>query len=206
MIYSEAMLLSLSEKVKSRISAKRYEHTLGVMKSASRLSKFLLPEKESELCAAALLHDIAKEFEPCELLDFIKADGILLSDDELLAVPTLHSFASPYIIKRDFPEFASEEILSACKNHTLGSPDMSIFEEIIFISDYIEDTRSYESCKTVRDGLYSELKPGDYENNIKALHKATVLSIDYTLMHLNASKKKINNRIILTKNAFMSKI
>ncbi len=195
----------LRERVGARLSEKRFKHTLGVEKAAFLLAKSCLPDDLHSLCAAALLHDIAKEYTDDEIISFIEADGIILGDDELSSPAVLHSFAAPFIIKRDFSEFCDEKILSACKNHTLGSPDMSIFDEIIFIADYIEDGRSYESCIKVREALYSSLTD-DRIQNIKELHKAVISSIDYTKSSLEISGKHINSKMLLTRNTIMSKI
>lgn len=204
-MYSEEELRVLREKVKLRLSEKRFRHTLGVEKMAAHLADFCLPERKASLRAAALLHDIAKELSHAEMLDLIQKEGIKLTEEELLAEPTLHSFASVYLIKRDFPKFSDAEILSACKNHTLGDADMSIFEEIIFISDYIEEGRAYEDSVKLRERVLSSLS-SERENNLKLLHFAVASSIESTISHLEKQGKYINPKTVLTKKAFLSKI
>ncbi len=205
MEFSEKQLLSLKAEVRERLSQKRFQHTEGVVRAASRIAKYCLPSDTSELEAAAYLHDIAKEYTTDELVSFIKLEGDF-SDEMLRSPAVLHSFAAPYIIKRDFSEFASEKILSAVKNHTVGSHDMDVFDEIVFIADYIEDGRVYESSKQVREALYSSFREGDAENNLKNLHKATLASIDFTILSLKERNSYINSDILLTRNAFLSKI
>ena len=57
----------LYKAVASRLSEKRYMHTLGVEKAAIRLSERLMPECDAEeMRAAALLHDITKEMDLAE--------------------------------------------------------------------------------------------------------------------------------------------
>ena len=204
-MYSEEELRNLREAVKARLSEKRFFHTLGVEKMAAKLGSLCLPEKIPSLRAAALLHDIAKELSEEEQLDLIKRGRIKLTEEELLSVPTLHSFASVYLIKRDFSRFSSKEILLACKNHTVGSPKMSIFEEIIFLSDYIEEGRKYEASIELREKLLSSLTE-NRRKNLKALHRATVSSLERTVLHLEASGKRINPKTLLTKASFSSKI
>ena len=204
-MYSEEELRNLREAVKARLSEKRFFHTLGVEKMAAKLGSFCLPDKIPSLRAAALLHDVAKELSLEEQLDLIKKGRIKLTEEELLSVPTLHSFASVYLIKRDFPRFSVKEILLACKNHTVGSPRMSIFEEIIFLSDYIEEGRTYEDSVAVRQELLSSLSE-DRRKNLKALHRATFSSLERTVSHLEAAGKRINFKTLLTKSAFSSKI
>ena len=195
----------LSSAVKERLSPKRYTHTAAVADAAKRLSSYCLPDSENEIEAAALLHDIAKEYSTEELISLLEGSGKSISPEDLLSPAVLHSFAAPIVIRRDFPDFATENILSSAYNHTVGAPDMSVFDEIIFLADYIEDTRTYEHCKRVREYVYSMLG-GDRGENIKALHKACVMAIDYTLIHLIENKKPINSKNILTRNALLSKI
>ena len=203
-MYSEKELSILRDDVGKRLSEKRFRHTLGVEKMAAYLGDFCLPDKKQSLRAAALLHDIAKELPVEEQIDLIKKAGIRLSKDELLSTPTLHSFASVYLIKRDFPKFSEKNILLACRNHTVGAPRMSIFEEIIFLSDYIEEGRKYENSVLVRDELLSSLSE-NRAKNLKALHYATYSSLDYTVSHLKESGKSINPGTLLTKTAFSTK-
>ena len=195
----------LSSAVKKRLSPKRYTHTAAVADAAKRLSSYCLPDSENEIEAAALLHDIAKEYSTEELVSLLEGSGKSISPEDLLSPAVLHSFAAPIVIRRDFPDFATENILSSAYNHTIGAPDMSVFDEIIFLADYIEDTRTYEHCKRVREYVYSMLG-SDRGENIKALHKACVMAIDYTLIHLIENKKPINSKNILTRNALLSKI
>ena len=166
---SSKELSTLREKVRLSLSEKRFLHTLGVEKAARKIAEFCLPDMKDELSVAALLHDIAKEYDTEALLRFIDEDGIILSDVDRLTAAALHSYAAPCVIKKYFPEYATKEILNACRNHTLGSADMSLFEEIIFIADYIEDGRSYDSCINVRDKLYSSFEIGNTALNIKNL-------------------------------------
>ena len=204
-MYSEEELNLLREEVRSRLSEKRFRHTLGVEKMAEHLGKFCLSDKIKSLRAAALLHDIAKELPVEEQVDLIKKGRIRLTEEEFLSVPTLHSFASVYLIKRDFTKFSEKDILLACKNHTVGSPRMSIFEEIIFLSDYIEEGRKYENSIFVRNELLASLS-GDRAKNLKALHYATLSSLSHTVSYLEKTNARVNPKTVLTKNAYLSKI
>ncbi|MBR2343839.1 MAG: HD domain-containing protein [Clostridia bacterium] len=204
--YTEAELAALAERVRERLSGERFLHTLGAVSAAVRIGEYILPEQLSGLRAAALLHDIAKELSPSEEESLILSQG--LSRDPLAKIPaTRHALLAPAVISRDFPEFAEKEILSAVKNHTTGAPDMSIFDEIIFIADYIEEGRTYPSCIAVRDSLYSDLESfSGREDRIRALHRAVIASIDYTAAALRRAGRELSDISILTKNAISALI
>ena len=197
----------LRNRIEKILSKKRFEHTVGVANAAKRLGKIFLPDKKDELICAALLHDIAKELNEQELLELISSTGYLLSDADKESPPVLHAYAAPAVIKRDFPDFADEEILRAVFYHTVGSTDMTLFDEIIFISDFIEDGREYESSIKVRADLFSRL--GEAKNrseSLIALHTAVIEAIDSTLLHLIKKNKHINEKTVMTRNHFFNLI
>lgn len=199
MIFDDNTLSSLRHEIKQRLSEKRYKHTLGVEKMARALGEILIPDKIDELSAAALLHDIAKEMTCEDHLRLISESFISYSEDDLATRPALHSFSAAPLIQRDFPEYATKDVLSAVTNHTLGAPNMSVFDEIIFISDYAEEGRSYYCCIEVHRYLLDNLSPGkSYDENIKILHKASLKAVRSTIASLSARKEKINARTMLT--------
>ena len=154
---SEQDLVALRSAVELRVSKKRFLHVLGVEDMARRIGERCLPNKLYELSAAALLHDVAKEIPIEEQIAIISNCASKITAEELNAPQIIHSFTAPHVVLRDFPQYATEEILSAVEKHTLGDADMSIFDEIIFIADYAEAGRSYESCIEVRNYLLDNL-------------------------------------------------
>ena len=207
MIFDDNTISSLRYEVKQRLSEKRYKHTLGVEKMARALGEILIPEKIDELSVAALLHDIAKEMTYEDHLKLISESSISYSDDDLATRPALHSFAATPVVQRDFPEYATKDILSAVTNHTLGAPNMSIFDEIIFISDYAEEGRTYYSCIEVNRNLFDNLRSyKSYDENIRILHEASLKAVRSTISSLSVRKEKINARTMLTKQYLEEKL
>ena len=194
MTLCENSILQLRERIKPYMSERRHRHTLGVEKAAARIGCLIMSDKVAELRVAALLHDIAKERTVDEQLEFIHSCGISLTDEDANTKSALHAFAAPGLIKRDFSEYASDEILKATFTHTLGSPDMSIFAEIIFLADFVEDSREYESCRKTAEYLFSSLSNEvDHEHNLRVLHTASIMAINYTELSLSARGEKINS-------------
>lgn len=206
MVYSGECLDSLRETVKNRLSEKRFLHTLGVERAAERLGKIFLPDNVSELRAAALLHDVAKEMPIDVQLDILKKAKFELNDDDMMSEGVVHSFTAPIVVKNDFPKFATENILSSVLNHTVGSEDMTVFDKIIFISDYIEDTRTYPSCVAVREMLYSSLQSTFESERIIALNQACLASINATFSSLEKRHLPINPRMEATKKSLEKQI
>ncbi len=203
MIFEDRDILDLKSKIRSYMSEKRYLHTLGVEAAAERIGSVILPARVNELRVCALLHDIAKELGRGEMLNLIRAYPSNLTDEDLDTESALHSFAAPELIKRDFPEYASEDILSAVFTHTLGSEDMDVFSEIIFVSDFVEEHRQYEGCIKTARYLFSHLsRKNTISENIAVLHRATVMCIDYTEESLKKRGLKMNKRSFATREMF----
>ena len=204
MILSENEISGLRERVMKLLSDRRYAHTLGVEKAALRIAEAVSPE----LCAlsrvAALLHDVTKEMNQNEL---VRSYGLMLSESNLKSPETLHALtAVPYIMEH-FPEFSSEDVLFAIKTHTTGSPEMSTLGKIIYVADYIEEGRRYESSRLLREELYFALsKATDSEDAKAALDRAAISSIEYTINHLTSQNKFIHELTCLTKDALKKQL
>ena len=112
-VLTEEMILTLRIKIKPYLTGKRYSHTLGVEKECGKLGMIYLPEKVLKLRTAALLHDITKmlslekQLKLCGLFDIIYGKG------DILSPKLFHAKTAAELIKRDFPEYADDEIVSA---------------------------------------------------------------------------------------------
>ena len=200
MIFNNENIAKLRFSVKNKLSDKRYVHTLGVEEMARRLGSAIIPEKLQELCVAALLHDITKEFSYEEQLKLLKASGTEYTQEDLDTKPALHSISAvPYILQ-EYSEYTTADILSAVANHTLGKEDISVFDEIIFISDYAEAGRTYPSCIDVRNYLLKNIDvKKDYCENVICLHTSVLMAINFTIDSLKRRGEKIHSRTYLTK-------
>ncbi len=197
-------LNSLRLRVSEYLSEYRYKHTLGVEKMAMLLGEILLPESTEDLRAAALLHDVAKELSHQEQLKLIREYGIPVSDEDISTEPALHSFAACAIIKRDFPQYSGAEIISAVYNHTLGAPSMSLFDKIIYISDYVEIGRTYPESVRVREYLMNAISRCSREEMIASIDAAIVVSIDNTIKHLTEKGQAVNSKTLHTKSSLQA--
>ena len=201
---NEFDLTSLRQRVGQRLGEKRFKHTLGVERLAAELGELLLPDSVSELCCAALLHDIAKELPSEEMLALIGED---ISDDDIQTPAIYHALAAPFVIIRDFPEYATENVISAVRNHTTGEYGMSLFDEIIFISDFCEDGREYDSCRNTRKKLFEYLAGAkNADERISALHRAALDTADSTVEALVRIGRRVNQKTLMARKYFKSKI
>lgn len=144
----EVILKDLLEELKDKPN--RLEHVIGVRDTALEFGrKFNLDLNILE--TAALLHDITKYYtleQNKEIIDlhFEETERIYKYYNENI----LHAF-SAYAIAKNKYNITDGEILNSILNHTIGRADMSMYEKIIFISDYTEPSRTYDSCIKVRE-------------------------------------------------------
>ena len=134
----------------------RLKHVLGVRDTAVQLGELHNAECK-KLETAALLHDITKYYPKEKNIELItthfpNSEEIIKEFNEHI----LHAF-SAYIVAKEVYNITDKDILNSIMNHTIGKADMNIYEKIIFISDYIEPNRTYDSCIKVRNMAFENI-------------------------------------------------
>lgn len=149
----------LKEIVKSKMSLKRFTHTLSVVEMSEKLAKIY--NADIEKCkVAALLHDICKEMNMEYIKNICKNNFMNeLSEEDLENNEILHGFAGAYYVKNELG-IDDKEILSAIKYHTVGEKNMTLVEKIVYIADAIEYGRNYPSVVKIREETYKNLDRG----------------------------------------------
>ena len=181
----EEQLAALREQIGTYINGKRLIHTFGVEREITALAGIYMPEREFGLRAAALLHDITKQLTLDEQLSLCGAFGIEYTESETLTPKTFHAKTATGVIKRDFPEFADDFILLAVRYHTTGRAGMTLGEKLLYLADYIEDTRTFPDCVELRRYFSSAL--GDAmgrDDDMTVLRNTLIMSFDMTIRGL----------------------
>ena len=198
-IITDEMLSSLREKLKTQLSGFRLAHTLGVEEMAIRIGEIYCPEKLNILRAAALLHDMTKELSPAAQKELFEAHGMEMSEEAVKSPPTQHAITAALEIPVRYPEFADDEVIGAVRYHTTGRVDMTLCEKIIYISDYIDFTRTYSDCKALREMFwaadFSEMSMAEKEEH---LDRVVLRSFELTIADLEENNRYVSSE---TKNA-----
>ena len=185
MTINQQALQELRERVTADMSPKRARHTLAVEQMAARLAALYCPEKEQILRVAALLHDVTKEWPTEQHVAFLEVNGIEVTALDLAAPKTLHARTAAVLIPAAYSAYADAEVMSAVRWHTTGREGMSATEKIVYLADYIDDSRTFPDCVKLRSAFWD----ADPESMCQAereahLTRVLVQSFDMTISGL----------------------
>lgn len=203
---SNELLERIRASIPSFISGKRLNHTYSVEKEALALAKLLFPvlsvdEKYfSDISASALLHDITKYLAYEEQISLCEKYGVPFDKIGFSDTAVLHSRTAAYVAKEEFG--INDIVFGAIYSHTTGKANMNIFEKIIFIADYIEETRTHESCLKAREHFYTGVAKN--KDLIKTLDMTIMMSLDSTLSFLESKGSVIDSQTIEARNFLLA--
>ncbi len=176
------------------VDAQRLEHTLGVYRECVWMSQiFGLSEEDSyTVCAAALLHDIAKTLPLEEALRLAEKQGKTLKTD----VPTvIHQYTGAMLALEVFGrDIVNDEMLSAIECHTTGKAGMTPLDKMLFVADFTEAGRKYRSCLEFREYLHrgcEKINKNDKNARYRVLDDVAKRIVGYTITYLTEKDKKI---------------
>ncbi len=181
--------IQMKEKLKTMLTPRRYQHSIGVMNTARELARrFGADEGKAEI--AGLLHDCAKDIDKSKMVDMCDELGVELDDLKKEQRALIHPDLGAKLVQTEF-DITDPEIISAIKHHTLGRPDMTKLEKILYLADYIEPNREE------MEGL-AELRALCREDLDRAMLFATDMTISYVL----SKKKVLHKQSLATREYF----
>ena len=200
----ESMLAELRERVMGLMSPKRFRHTVAVEEMVARLCALFCPEQTNELRAAALLHDITKERTATEHEEICQRYGLPVTDGDRLAPKTFHARTAAALIPDEFPNFATPTVIRAVRWHTTGHAGMTLTEKLVYLADYIDESRTFPACVLLRRYFWgaepARLTPDERE---KLLCDTLLLSYDLTVRDLLDEGKPIAAETVEARNELL---
>lgn len=143
MLWNETIRLSIL----GRLSGYRYTHTLGVERAAIRLAQQYGCDEE-KAAMAACMHDITKRLSREEQLYLCEKYDIIPGDVEKTEWKMLHGKTAAAIAKHEYG--AADDVTEAIACHTAGRAGMTLLDKIVYLADYIEETRDFEGVEQAR--------------------------------------------------------
>lgn len=151
----------MAKRLKERLSPKRYRHSLGVAYTSASLAMCHNVDIEKAFLAG-LLHDAAKYMTDAEYLEKAAEFSLFVSETEKASPGLLHAKLGAYLAEHEFG-VKDPDVLNAIRYHTTGRIEMSLLEQIVCISDFIEPGRpTLPFIEEIRAAAFSDLDRACY--------------------------------------------
>lgn len=129
---------SIINHIYNSLRIRKYGHSLGVAVEALKISR-LINYPEYDAVIAGLLHDYCKEWGRKKCIEYIKSHDPGM--ESIAHTVGVHGYTASLVAKYDFG-ITDLEILSAIRYHTMPTPNMTLLDKIIYIADYLDQTRT----------------------------------------------------------------
>lgn len=160
------------------LSPGRFRHTLGVAALAEELaSKHGIDPLKAKY--AALVHDLAKEIPTVQQVKLAHRWNLLAYPEDEANPAVLHGPLAAYWLTHCVG-VKDEDLLAAVAHHTLGVPQMSQLEMLIYSADLVEPNRNFPRVDNLRKALYHSLEEG------------TLACVEHTLQYLEESNRAVH--------------
>ncbi len=201
---TEQMLDELREDVMQKTSLKRFRHTVAVEAMTARLCALFCPDKTLLMRAAALLHDITKELDTEAQISLCERYGLPVSDLDRISPKTFHARTAAAVIEHEYPAFADTEVVSAVRWHTTGRADMTLTDQLIYLADYIDESRIFENCVILRRYFWgAEPERMSAAQREALLRDTLILSFDMTVRDLLDEGKTVAEETMQARNTLL---
>ena len=176
-------------RLQETLGSSRLSHTLSVERECVFLSEIMGLENQREMSLAALYHDMTKEKSTSEQIGILEEYGEKPSSEDLESPAVLHGMTAALLAKEE--GLLSEKEISAIRFHTTGKEGMTLEEMILYLADYMEETRRHPSCIALRKEFYENL-PSDREDRPAHLKKAVHTAMKNTLLYIKEKNMPIH--------------
>lgn len=184
--------------VRDKTTPNRFQHSLRVAEQAVKLAA-VFGIDQSKAFLAGLLHDYARDLSAVELLQKAGKYGLIEIELERAAPILLHGPVGSKLLEDEL-NFQDTDILRAISRHTVGDPDMTLLDRILYVADMTEAGRSYPGVEELRRIAEQDLD--------KALLKGFDITISYVLKKgwpIHPKTVEARNRLLLNnKSRFLN--
>lgn len=141
-------LEQMKEELKKRLKPSRFRHSLGVEETAVFLAdRFGVDEEQARV--AGLLHDCAREFRNEDMVKEAEKRGIAIGEVERSMPLLLHADIGAQRV-REIYGVDDKVVSQAIARHTVGGPQMTKLDKIIWYADMIEPGRDFPGVDELR--------------------------------------------------------
>jgi len=179
------------QAVEERLSEGAAAHSVRAAETAARLAVVYGADVE-QARIAAVLHDWDREQGAQRLLDAARDADIAVSEVDEQVPYLLHPRTAAAELAEALPGLPAE-VLSAVRNHTVGSADMSDLDMVVYLADMIEPARDYPGVDELRDAV-----------GTMSLHELFALGYQHSVAYLVATRRRIHPDTVAVWNALVA--
>ncbi|SHK75717.1 putative HD superfamily hydrolase of NAD metabolism [Selenomonas ruminantium] len=139
----------MQQLLQKSLKPSRYEHSLGVAETAVFLARRFGVD-EQQAWVAGLLHDCAREFRNEDLVGEAEKRLIVVEPLERHMPLLLHAYVGSRLVAEKYG-INDNAIEQAIWRHTVGGPQMTDLDKIIWFADMIEPHRDYPEVEMLRE-------------------------------------------------------
>ncbi|HAZ08279.1 MAG TPA: hypothetical protein DCZ01_07130 [Elusimicrobia bacterium] len=150
--------LDILDSLRKTLKPARYEHTLAMAALAEALAR-RHGEDPAKALLAGLLHDAGRRFSPPLMAEYARRRRLKVPEFALTAglePLLLHAHISEDLARREFG-VADPEVLSAVRKHTLGDPQMSRLDRLVYVADACSPDRERADAAETRALAFVDL-------------------------------------------------
>ena len=177
--------------LKERLNDYGFKHNLSTADTARDLA-FIYQADSDEAYVAGLLHDWDRCILDEDIIARARSYGMELSPEALEAPKILHAHTGAQAVQDTFPELPAT-VIDAIRHHTVGVPNMSDLDKLIYLADMLEPLRTNPHVATLREMVGTV--------DLDALF---LQAYQHTMLHLVHNRKVMHPETIKVWNALMT--
>lgn len=179
-------------RLRERLSEDAAAHCLRVSEFAGLLAGLYAVDVE-DARLAGLLHDWDREQDASALLAACEVAGRPLEPADRHVPYLLHARTGAASVRQQFPEL-SDEIVNAVERHTLGAPEMTDLDMVVYIADMIEPGRRFKGVDDLREVV-----------GCVSLRDLFALAYQRTVAHIVEAQKTIHPLTVTVWNNYVAR-
>ncbi len=152
-----SIISRLNERVKHLVSPTRRIHIIGTTLTCLELADHLGDEDKESFAIASLAHDMGRDMALGEIKNLFKKYGDQIPDADIPFPQLWHCNVAALLLKNEF-HITDPEILRAVLIHSTGDAAMTTLDKVLFVADFIEPTRSFNSLDLIRSLAYNKFE------------------------------------------------
>lgn len=190
---SDAFFEARKLDVQERVNPRRFEHILGVAATAKELARaYGVDERKARL--GGLLHDWDKDLDDAGARARVDELGIKVDSFMYEQMPRLlHGPTAAAALAAAFPQIP-RDVIQAIDRHTVGAPDMTPLDMVVYVADAIEPTRTFGSVDELREQVGKV-----------SLEELFLVTFEHLLLMLVSRKRELHPDTVRIWNAYIAR-